>query len=166
MDLDLAGTTQAATRRKGTGTQTTHTWVRQSYLELGAMASAVPCARGHVRLMLREWGLQSLTDPAEQVVSELMTNAVAATYGLVGSRLGGRWSADVPPVRLWLAADGQQVLVQVWDGSDRMPEPKDLDPEREHGRGLWLVEALSEDWGAFRSAHASGKVTWAAVAKP
>lgn len=92
MDLDLAGTTQAATRRKGTGTQTTHTWARQSYLEPGAMASAVPCARGHVRLMLRERGLQSLADPAEQVVSELMTNAVAATYGLweAGSVDGGR----------------------------------------------------------------------------
>lgn len=34
------------------------------------------------------------------------------------------------------------------------------------GRRLWLVEALSEDWEAFRLAHASGKVTWAAVIKP
>jgi hypothetical protein len=36
----------------------------------------------------------------------------------------------------------------------------DMDREGGHGRGLWLVEALSEDWGAFRPAHASGKVIW------
>jgi Histidine kinase-like ATPase domain len=164
-ELGAADTAQPATRGKGTDAQTTYPWLRQSYLELTAMASAVPCARGHVRLVLVEWGLPQLAGPTEQVVSELMTNAVAATYGLVGSRFGGRWSTGVPPVRLWLAADTQQVVVQVWDGSDRMPEPKDLDPDAEHGRGLWLVEALSEDWGAFRPAHASGKVTWAAVAK-
>lgn len=57
------------------------------------------------------------------------------------------------------------MLVEVWDGSDRMPEPKDLDPDAEHGRALWLVEPLSEDWGAFRPAHASGKVTSAVVAE-
>lgn len=164
-ELGATGTTQTAARRNGTDAQTTYPWLRQSYLELTPMASAVPCARRHVRLVLVEWGLPELAGPTEQVVSELMTNAVAATYGLVGSRFGGRWSAGVPPVRLWLAADTQQVVVQVWDGSDRMPAPKDLDPDAEHGRGLWLVEALSDDWGAFRPAHASGKVTWAAVAK-
>ena len=164
-DPELAGTTQAATSRKGTGTQTTHTWVRQSYLELGAMASAVPCAREHVRLVLSEWGLAELADSAEQVVSELVTNAITASCQLIGSRFGGRWSPGAPPVRVWLLSDYSTVLVEVWDGSDRMPEPKYLDPEGEHGRGLWLVEALSEDWGAFRPAHASGKVTWAVVAK-
>ena len=116
--------------------------------------------------MLAEWGLSDLADTAEQVVSELVTNAITASGQLIGSRFGGRWSAGVPPVRLWLLSDYSTVLVEVWDGSDRMPEPKYLDPEGEHGRGLWLVEALSEDWGAFRPAHASGKVTWAAVAKP
>jgi hypothetical protein len=165
MDLDIAGTSRATTRHNGPDAQTTCSGVRQSYLELEAMASAVPCARRHLRLVLGEWGLPDLADPAEQVVSELVTNAVAATDGLLGSRFGGRWLAGAPPVRLWLAADEQQVLVQVWDGSDRMPKPKDLDLGCEHGRGLWLVEAFSEDWGAFRPAHASGKVTWAAVAK-
>jgi hypothetical protein len=136
-----------------------------SYLELGLLQTAASCARGYTRLVLADWGLPDLADPAEQVVSELVTNAITASCQLIGSRFGGRWSPGAPPVRLWLAADGQQVLVHVWDGSDRMPEAKDLDPECEHGRGLWLVEALSEDWGAFRPAHASGKVTWAVVAK-
>lgn len=138
----------------------------QSYLELGVLPTAVPCARGHTRLVLAEWGLRDLADPAEQVVSELVTNAVRASRGLVGSRFGGRWSAGVPPVRLWLLSDYRTVLVQVWDGNNRMPVAREPDPESENGRGLWLVAALSADWGSFQPGHASGKVVWASVARP
>ena len=166
MDVGVTDTTQATVRLSETGILTTRTWVKQSYLEFGAMASAVPYARGHVRLVLGEWGLQELADAAEQVVSELVTNAIKASCQLIGSRFGGRWSPGAPPVRVWLLSDSRTLLVEVWDGSDRMPMPKDLDPEGEHGRGLWLVEALTEDWGAFRPAHASGKVIWATVTKP
>jgi hypothetical protein len=141
-------------------------WPLQSYLELGALPTAVPCARAHARLVLAEWGLQELADPAELVVSELVTNGLRASRGLVGSRFGGRWSAGTPPVRLWLLSDYRTALVQVWGGDDRMPMRQELGPESEAGRGLWLVEAVSEDWGAFRPQHASGKVVWAAVAKP
>ncbi len=141
-------------------------WPFQSYLELGALPSAVPCARLHARQVLWEWGLQGHTDPAELVVSELVTNGVRASRGVLGSRFGGRWSAGTPPVRLWLQSDHRTVLVQVWDGNNRMPTRQELDPESEGGRGLWLLEAISEDWGAFRPEHASGKVAWAALAKP
>jgi hypothetical protein len=137
-----------------------------SYLELGVLPTAVPCARGHTRLVLAEWGLRDLADPAEQVGSELVTNGVRASRGLVGSRFGGRWTAGVPPVRLWLLSDYRSVLVQVWDGSNRMPVRRELDLESGSGRGLWLVAALSEDWGSFQPEHASGKVVWASVARP
>ena len=128
--------------------------------------TAVPCARGHARLVLAGWGLLELTDPAELIVSELVTNAITASRGLVGSRFGGRWSAGTPPVRVWLLSDQRTVLMQVWDGNNRMPARQQLDAESEGGRGLWLVEAVSEDWGAFHPEHASGKVVWASVAKP
>lgn len=141
-------------------------WPLQSYLELGAWPTAVPCARGHARLVLAEWGLPELADPAELVVSELVTNGITASRRLVGSRFGGRWSPGTPPVRLWLLSDYQAVVVQVWDGSNRMPARQELDAESEAGRGLCLVEAVSEDWGAFHPEHASGKVVWASVAKP
>jgi hypothetical protein len=137
-----------------------------SYLELGVLPTAVPCARGHTRLVLAEWGLRDLADPAEQVGSELVTNGARASRGLVGSRFGGRWTAGVPPVRLWLLSDYRSVLVQVWDGSNRMPVRRELDLESGSGRGLWLVAALSEDWGSFQPEHASGKVVWASVARP
>ena len=138
----------------------------QSYLELGVLPTAVPCARGHARLVLAEWELQDLADPAELVVSELVTNGIRASRGLVGSRFGGRWSAGRPPVRLWLQSDYRTVLVLVWDGNNWMPRQREPDLESEGGRGLQLVEAVSEDWGAFHPPHASGKVVWALVAKP
>jgi hypothetical protein len=141
-------------------------WPLQSYLELGVLPTAVPCARGHARLVLAEWGLQELADPAELVVSELVTNGIRASRGLVGSRFAGQWSAGRPPVRLWLLSDYRTLLIQVWDGNDLLPTPRELDPESERGRGLWLIEAVSEDWGTFHPPHANGKVVWASVANP
>ena len=141
-------------------------WPLHSYLELGMLPTAVPCARGHARLVLAEWGLRELADPAELVVTELVTNGIRASCALVGSRFGGRWSAGRPPVRLWLQSDYRAVLVQVWDGNNQAPARQELNPESEGGRGLQLVEAVSEDWGAFHPPHASGKVVWALVAKP
>ena len=107
-------------------------WPLQSQLELGVLPTAVPCARAHTRLVLAEWGLRELADPAELVVSKkLVTNGIRASSGLVGSRFGGRWSAGIPPVRLWLLSDCRTVLVQVWDGNNRMPTRQELDPESE-----------------------------------
>src|ERR1700745_670255 len=54
-------------------------WPLRSYLELGALPSAVPCARGRTQALLREWGLGELVDIAELLVAELMTNALVTT---------------------------------------------------------------------------------------
>ncbi len=55
------------------------TWPWQDYLELAAVTEAVPSARHHARLVLREWGVNAeLTYNVEQVIAELVANAVAA----------------------------------------------------------------------------------------
>ncbi|HUY45698.1 MAG TPA: ATP-binding protein [Streptosporangiaceae bacterium] len=136
-------------------------WPLRSYLELSPLPTAVPCARGHARLVMAEWGLAGLADTVELIVSELVTNGLRASAGLLGSRFGGRWSPGFPPIRMWLSSDRRTVLVQVWDGNDRMPARKEPSPDAEGGRGLLVVEALSEAHGAFRPEHASGKVVWA-----
>jgi hypothetical protein len=136
-------------------------WPFRSYLELCPLPTAVPCARGHARLVMAEWGLARLADPVELIVSELVTNGLRASAGLLGSQFGGRWSPGIPPVRMWLSADCHTVLVQVWDGNDRMPERKEPTLDSEGGRGLLVVDALSEAHGVFRPDHASGKVLWA-----
>jgi anti-sigma regulatory factor (Ser/Thr protein kinase) len=128
---------------------------RQSHLVLGALPSAVPCARLHARLMLTEWDLKPLAETAELIVSELVTNAVRASTGLPERRPG------LPTVRLWLSADHEHVLIEVWDADERMPVCGQPDPDAEHGRGLLLVEALSEDWGTYRPAGYPGKIVWA-----
>ncbi len=51
---------------------------QRSSLLLGALPSAVPCARLHTRQVLWEWGLSEIAGIAELLLSELVTNAVQA----------------------------------------------------------------------------------------
>jgi len=138
-------------------------WELRTFLELGALPTAVPCARLHARQVLWEWHLDALSDATELLVSELVTNAVQASAGLTGSRRAGRWVPGMPPVRLWLASDREQILIQVWDASDRHPVPQHPGLNAESGRGLLLVESLSADWGSYPPDRSSGKVVWALI---
>lgn len=160
LDPEIASGVCPASNHEQTKITMTY-WPLRSYLELGALPSAVPCARLHVKHVLWEWQLESFSASVELVVSELTTNAVAASAGLTGSRYGGRWRPGVPPVRLWFGSDKQRVLVQVWDGDDRMPEAQGVDLLAESGRGLLLVESLSGEWGAYTPKGSSGKCVWA-----
>jgi anti-sigma regulatory factor (Ser/Thr protein kinase) len=129
----------------------------QTHLELAALPSAVPCARGHVRAVALEWGLPGLADVSELLASELVTNAVQAA-----DRLRVRADlAAVPVLRLWLVSDRASIVIHVWDGSDEMPVRHEANPGDETGRGLMLVESLGKDWGAYREA--SGKVVWVLI---
>jgi anti-sigma regulatory factor (Ser/Thr protein kinase) len=133
--------------------------LRLSALDLGALPGAVPSARLHTRAVLTSWGLAGVAESAELVVSELVTNAVAAT---VAAATGG-----VPqPVRLRLSGrmDGQRVdavQVEVWDAASALPRPgRDAPPDEPGGWGLVLVEAVAESWGSYPAA-GGGKVVWA-----
>jgi anti-sigma regulatory factor (Ser/Thr protein kinase) len=128
-------------------------WPLQSHLVLGALPSAVPCARLHARQVLWEWGLGELSDPGELIVSELVTNGVRASGDLTGSRYAGRWTPGRPPVRLWLHGL-QSIAIQVWDANDQLPAPQPADPGAESGRGLLLVESLSDARGLIPAAAA------------
>jgi anti-sigma regulatory factor (Ser/Thr protein kinase) len=131
-------------------------------LELGAYDTAVPCARLHTRQVLWEWSLREIAETAELVVSEIFTNAVRASGGLDQAQdLTG--AGGVPTVRLWLHADRQKVMMQVWDGNDCPLQPREPGLEAEGGRGLLLVEALSTEWGSFTPAGWQGKVVWAVI---
>jgi hypothetical protein len=56
------------------GEDITGYWPWRDFLELGALHSAVPCARLHARHILREWALTPLTDQTELVVSDSLNN--------------------------------------------------------------------------------------------
>jgi anti-sigma regulatory factor (Ser/Thr protein kinase) len=117
-------------------------WPPQTSLELLALPSAVPCARGHVRAMATEWGLQDLADTAELLASEITTNAIHASARLTATA--------VPIIRLWVACDQASITLHVWDASPGMPLPKDASPDSESGRGLLLVQTLADDRGTYR----------------
>jgi anti-sigma regulatory factor (Ser/Thr protein kinase) len=138
-------------------------WPLQSHLILGALPSAVPCARLHTRHILWEWGLQPLTDQAGLIVSELITNAAQASETLTASRYAGRWAPGRPPVRLWLHGQEQRIAIQVWDANNQLPVRQSADPDAESGRGLLLVESLGNAWGCYRPQRSSGKIVWATV---
>jgi hypothetical protein len=138
-------------------------WVMGSYLELGALPGAVPSARLHARLVVGEWGLGGLADTVELIVSELVTNGIQAAEKLTCSWYQGRWAPGVPPVRLWLQSDHERVLIQVWDGSDQLPERQEPGPYQEHGRGLLLVERLCAEYGVYALEGSSGKVSWGVI---
>ena len=138
-------------------------WPHQSYLELGSLPTAAPCARLHTMLVLWEWDLGALAHTAAVVVSELVTNAVQASAGITDSQFAGSWAPGTPPVRLWLSADEYRLVIQVWDGSDQPPVPQPVEPDADCGRGLLLVGSLSAEWGCYAPEQASGKVVWAVV---
>jgi anti-sigma regulatory factor (Ser/Thr protein kinase) len=123
-----------------------------TYLELAALDPAVPCARLHARHVMIEWGLPDLAPTVELVVSELVTNGVRASAGLVS-----------PVIRLWVVCDPGSVTVCVWDASSKMPVRRNAGPDDDSGRGLMLVEALSAEWDCYRDGEGTGKVTWARI---
>ena len=132
------------------GNDGTGLWPLRSFLALGALPSAVPCARLHTRHLLWEWGLTALSEDTEMLVSEIVTNAVQITQA----------DARPAPVRMWLLADRARLLMLVWDDSPLPPVPVSPDNDTENGRGLLLVDAISTRWGHFPH-HGGGKVVWA-----
>lgn len=126
-------------------------------LELGAYDVAPGTARGHARILLREWGLGQLTEVAEQVISELVTNSFRATEAVP-------WPAARPPVRLWLRGDQRRLCVLAWDAVTAPPRPRVAGENDENGRGLLIVDTLSAEWGCYEaSPPLAGKVTWALI---
>jgi anti-sigma regulatory factor (Ser/Thr protein kinase) len=135
---------------------TPYLWPLRNYLELGALPTAVPCARLHARHLVWEWGLNGLAESTELLVSELVTNAIKATAG----------RDEQAAVRLRLSSDNARVLIEVWDADPQPSAPKDLgkdgipDPQEEGGRGLFLVAALSTRWDWYLTQEPTGKVVW------
>jgi anti-sigma regulatory factor (Ser/Thr protein kinase) len=128
-------------------------WPLRSYLELGILPGAVPCARLHARHVLWEWGISELVEQVELLVSELVTNAVRAS----------QLTDDASSIRIWLRSDKNLVLILVWDGNPRPPVRIDVTDDAESGRGLLLVEVISDFWNWYRPEGINGKIVWAQV---
>ncbi|WP_244181875.1 ATP-binding protein [Streptomyces curacoi] len=111
-------------------------------------------ARDFVRRTLDGWALGHCSADALMVVTELAANAVL--HAVPQSPADGE--ADV---WLKLSLRPAHLVCAVADPSSSPPVyPQAGDPFDEHGRGLRIIEALSEHWGWTRRPPA-GKTVWA-----
>jgi anti-sigma regulatory factor (Ser/Thr protein kinase) len=111
-----------------------------------ADTSAAPIARRFLVEQLASWGVaEELTEIARLCLSELVTNAVI--------------HSGTPP-RVTVRLDDVRLLVLVQDTGHRGAARRQdqHDPEDVSGRGLMLVEALSDAWSAEHSA--DGTTVW------
>jgi serine phosphatase RsbU (regulator of sigma subunit)/anti-sigma regulatory factor (Ser/Thr protein kinase) len=106
-------------------------------------------ARAWVARTFAGWRLASISDVAELLVSELVTNALRHGHG---------------PVTLTaLKLDGV-VTLAVRDAHSPLPRLRRARDSDEGGRGLQLVSTLSARWGARPTL--DGKVVWCDLALP
>ncbi|MGW4804139.1 SpoIIE family protein phosphatase [Kitasatospora sp. NPDC004272] len=105
-------------------------------------------ARRFTRTTLDAWGLSGLTDYAELVVSELVTNALL--------------HADAPR-RLRIFRD-RTLTLEVSDAGGQPPRLRSSAEEDEGGRGIHLISELAHRWGSRPTKH--GKVVWAEIELP
>ncbi|MFJ8766390.1 ATP-binding protein [Streptomyces clavifer] len=112
-------------------------------------------ARSTLRAVLRVHGMAELTDTAELLASELVTNAYLYSEGAYSLRLRG--------------AGRQRVRLSVQDTHPHIPAPfsrraEAPDALAERGRGLHLVTLWAESWGAYPAGGGlpgqGGKLLW------
>ena len=125
----------------------------RAVLDLGAVPTAPGCARAWTRQILREWQLDDLSEAAEGIVSELVTNAVHASRQLVS-----------PVIVLVLTFDRGELALLVRDFCPGIPQPQQVGADDESGRGLLLVKFMSDRSGWCPPEDGSpGKVVWAVI---
>ena len=93
-------------------------------------------------------------------MSELVTNAVSASVD-ADQRPRYTDGHGTACVHLRLSTNRRTMLVEVWDENVMPPEPNEAGLDDESGRGLMLVEALTERWGWELPANGRGKIVWA-----
>ncbi|MET7382947.1 ATP-binding protein [Streptomyces sp. NPDC005526] len=95
-----------------------------------------------VRAGLTNWGHPDLAETAELLLTELTTNALRHAGG--------------PDIGIRVHLQGYHLVIKVNDGSPLRPALRCAGPDDENGRGLLLVESLSEAWGVSED----GTTTW------
>ncbi|WP_407703886.1 SpoIIE family protein phosphatase [Streptomyces smaragdinus] len=102
--------------------------------------------RHMIRAAVRAWGAGERSDEVELVADELVTNGLLHTDGPV-----------VVTARM-LTAPRSRIRIEVADESSTMPRRRDPGEAGVSGRGLLLVDRLTDAWGV--EARGSGKVVW------
>ena len=106
-------------------------------VRLATGPAAAAEARRRVRAAIQSWQVPVDPDTAVLLTSELVTNAVRHEAGQA--------------VMLVVTCARGQLRVDVHDTSPSWPAVADVPADAETGRGLLLVETLSDEWGFYRT---------------
>jgi len=129
---------------------------------LGALPTAPRLTRGFASIVLTGWELPDRIDVAELLVTELATNVVRASTAADGHPRYDD-SGKLPLLWVRLLSDHARLLIEVWDNLPQAygaPVVRHPGEDEESGRGLAMVEALSEDWGWESVPGWYGKRVW------
>jgi anti-sigma regulatory factor (Ser/Thr protein kinase) len=116
---------------------------------------ATPASVGAARRLVRKVAADAadvdddILEAAELLVSELVSNAVM--------------HAGTPIDLMVSVSDGPELTVNVSDGSPHQPVPRHYERTASTGRGLRLVEDLSDEWGV--TVRETGKTVWFRVSR-
>ena len=128
---------------------------RHERLGLPGQPQSVSTGRHFLTLTLAEWGLSPLTETVALAATEVLTNAVvhAGTPIEVVVQLAEELTVSVRD-------DGPP-----WTAEPAGPGGVGLPPwDSEGGRGLALIEAVSDAWGV--RTEPAGKTVWFSLARP
>jgi anti-sigma regulatory factor (Ser/Thr protein kinase) len=120
-------------------------------LDLRPALRSVPAARHIVGGLLAVWEAPQDPDDVALLVTELVTNVI--------DHVGGEAS-----LTLELTLSDDWLRISVADGSSVRPVVRELDSGNPRGRGLRLVRAIADRWGA--EDHDGGKRVWFEIAPP
>lgn len=113
---------------------------------------ALSTARHMIRAAVGAWGARDRADEIELAADELITNALVHTG-----------NGAVVNVRVLSGAE-RRLRVEVEDLSSTLPHRRDAGESGVSGRGLLLVDLLSDAWGV--ESRGSGKCVWCEFVVP
>ncbi|MEU3659647.1 ATP-binding protein [Streptomyces sp. NPDC032940] len=115
-------------------------------LPFSAEAEEVAGLRQLVRLHLELWDLHELSDVAQLCVSELVANVI-------------KHVGPGTPTTLAISLNGTRLRIEVHDPNSRsLPALTDAGMDAEAGRGMALIDAVTDRWGVDLTSES--KSTW------
>jgi anti-sigma regulatory factor (Ser/Thr protein kinase) len=128
-------------------------------VELAALPVTPYWARRLAHAVLGAWQIDpEIIEVGVLLVSELVTNAVAATAALAARDTG----TDPAQVVLTLRRQPGRVMIEMYDSDPSPPVLAEASTDAETGRGLMLVQALSKEW-SYSCLPSGGKVVYSVI---
>ncbi len=129
-----------------------HPGRRLQWLVAPGDPAALAEARHMIRMTVGAWGARDRADEIELVADELITNALMHTEG-----------SAIVTLRA-LTGSERRLRVEVEDTSSALPRRREAGESGVSGRGLLLVELLTDVWGV--EARGGGKAVWCEFVVP